>query len=307
MQLDNFDLNLLKILVVLLQEKNTRKAAERLEISQPAVSRALVKIRSHFDDPLFIRQPRGLKLTPKAQGLEQELPKVLTLLAETLQGDDFKPSELAGKFRIALHSYLSESHGYALFEALTIDAPNLDIEIHNYSSATVNQLINQELDAGISFYPIGVPKALRQIPVAETLIGGICKSSHELAGKTTPIETILDYPITGLILPDLNNQYMLIQQLFPEGTVLKPKLRSQYLSNVLKYIAENNAVCICPKTSLASLSPDEYAFIEFAGLEEKLTMQISLTFNNNQFRSAKYIWLEKLAKSVFTASNPDKK
>ncbi|AJR08827.1 LysR family transcriptional regulator [Photobacterium gaetbulicola] len=70
MQLDNFDLNLLKVLVVLLQEKNTRKAAERLGISQPAVSRALVKIRSHFDDPLFIRQPRGLKLTPKAQGLE---------------------------------------------------------------------------------------------------------------------------------------------------------------------------------------------------------------------------------------------
>ncbi|MGR5065257.1 LysR family transcriptional regulator [Photobacterium sp. DNB22_13_2] len=301
MQLDNFDLNLLKVLVVLLQEKNTRKAAERLGISQPAVSRALVKIRSHFDDPLFIRQPRGLKLTPKAQGLENELPKALSLLASTLQGEDFKPNELTGIFRIALHSYLSESHGYALFEAITHEAPNLDIEIHNYSSATVNQLINQELDAGISFYPIDVPKALRQIPIAATLVGGICKSSHKFADRSVPIASILDYPITGLILPDLNNQYMLIQQLFPEGTVLQPKLRSQYLSNVLRYIKENNAVCICPKTSLASLSPDEFSFIEFAGLEDKLTMQISLTFNNNQFRSAKYLWLEELVRGVFSA------
>ena len=300
MQLDNFDLNLLKILVVLLQEKNTSKAAERLGISQPAVSRALVKIRSHFDDPLFIRQPRGLKLTPKAQGLEQELPKVLALLANTLQGDDFNPAELSGKFRIALHSYLSESHGYAIFQALTKDAPELDIEIHNYSAATVSQLINQELDAGISFYPTGVPKSLRQIPIAKTLIGAICKSSHQLAGKTVPIDSMLDYPITGLILPDLNNQYMLIQQLFQEGTVLKPKLRSQYLNNVLRYISDNNAVCICPKTSLATLSPKEYSFIEFSGLEDKLTMEISLTFNNNQFRSAKYIWLEDLLKSVFS-------
>ncbi|MBY5946853.1 LysR family transcriptional regulator [Photobacterium rosenbergii] len=302
MQLDNFDLNLLKVLVVLLQEKNTSKAAERLGISQPAVSRALVKIRSHFDDPLFIRQPRGLKLTPKAQGLEQELPKVLSQLASTLQGDDFKPSDLTGTFRIALHSYLSESHGYAIFQALTKDAPELDIEIHNYSAATVNQLTTQELDAGLSFYPTGVPKALRQVPIAETLIGAICKHSHELAGKTVPIASMLNYPITGLILPDLNNQYMLIQQLFPEGTILKPKLRSQYLNNVLRYINENNAVCICPKTSLASLSADDFSFIEFAGLEETLTMKISLTFNNNQFRSAKYLWLEKLLRSVFEES-----
>ena len=94
-----------------------------------------------------------LKLTPKAQGLEQELPKVLSQLASTLQGDDFKPSDLSGTFRIALHSYLSESHGYALFQALTKEAPELDIEIHNYSSATVSQLINQELDAGIKLLP----------------------------------------------------------------------------------------------------------------------------------------------------------
>ncbi|AJR08828.1 hypothetical protein C9J03_05555 [Photobacterium gaetbulicola] len=228
---------------------------------------------------------------------------MLSLLASTLQGDDFNPNELSGQFRIALHSYLSESHGYALFEAISQQAPNLDIEIHNYSAATVSQLINQELDAGISFYPVGVPKALRQVPVAQTLIGGVCKSSHELAGQTTPIATILNYPITGLILPDLNNQYMLIQQLFPEGTVLKPKLRSQYLSNVLRYISDNNAICICPKTSLANLSPSEYAFIEFAGLEDKLTMQICLTFNNNLFRSAKHLWLEELVRKVFASAD----
>ena len=57
------DLNLLKTLSVLAQENNMRRAAERLFVTQPAVSQALKKLRYHFEDELFIRTPNGMQAT----------------------------------------------------------------------------------------------------------------------------------------------------------------------------------------------------------------------------------------------------
>lgn len=59
-------LNLLRTFLILSQELNMRKASERLRVSQPAISQALVKLRNHFDDELFVKVPRGLKPTHKA-------------------------------------------------------------------------------------------------------------------------------------------------------------------------------------------------------------------------------------------------
>ncbi|WP_411992142.1 LysR family transcriptional regulator [Agarivorans sp. DSG3-1] len=303
MNLADFDLNLLKTLLVLLQEKNTRKAAERLGVSQAAVSRALAKIRGSFDDPLFVRQARGLKLTDKAVELEQQLPKVLGLLEATLQGDEFNPATLTGRFRLAINSYLSESHGLKIALAIMQDAPNIEFELYSYSPATESQLINQELDAGISFYPIEVSKELRQIPVAKAIVGGICNASHQLAGSTIKLNQLLDYPLAGMILPGYNNQFMQIQQLFTEGVKLQPKFRSQQLSNILKYTSQTNAVCVAPHTTMEGLAKDDYAFIHFEDPEQRLNLDISLNFSNNQHRSAKYLWLEKVVKSCFSSAN----
>ncbi|MEF1305449.1 LysR family transcriptional regulator, partial [Vibrio owensii] len=55
-----FDYNLLKVLRVLLETRNTKQAAERLNLSQSAVSHALSRLRETFDDALFVRERYGL-------------------------------------------------------------------------------------------------------------------------------------------------------------------------------------------------------------------------------------------------------
>ena len=90
---------------------------------------------------------------------------------------------------------------------------------------------------------------------------------------------------------------MLIQQLFPEGTTLKPKLRSQYFNNVLEIYQRQQCGLYLPENVFSQpYPPMNFSFIEFAGIEDTLTMKISLTFNSNQFRSAKYMWLRKINK-----------
>lgn len=62
----NFDYNLLKVLAVILETRNTTTAAERLCTSQPAVSRSLRKIRDLFNDDILVRKGTNMELTPKA-------------------------------------------------------------------------------------------------------------------------------------------------------------------------------------------------------------------------------------------------
>jgi len=69
MQLNRFDLNLLIALDALIHEKNVTRAAERVFISQPAMSAALQKLREYFEDPLLVRVGRDMQLTPRGLSL----------------------------------------------------------------------------------------------------------------------------------------------------------------------------------------------------------------------------------------------
>ncbi len=72
-QLRQADLNLLIVFAVFAEERNVSRSAERLLLSQPAVSRALQRLREMFHDNLFVRTAAGYELTPQGQRLLQEL------------------------------------------------------------------------------------------------------------------------------------------------------------------------------------------------------------------------------------------
>ena len=65
--IDQVDLNLLPRLVALLEERHVSRAAERARLSQPAMSRALQRLRRQFSDELLVRRPDGYALTPRAE------------------------------------------------------------------------------------------------------------------------------------------------------------------------------------------------------------------------------------------------
>ena len=64
-----YDLNLLRVFLALMEERNVTKTAERLGITQPALSNALSRLRTLLRDPLFIRERYGMRPTPKAEQL----------------------------------------------------------------------------------------------------------------------------------------------------------------------------------------------------------------------------------------------
>src|SRR5215469_5958861 len=95
------DLNLLVVFTAVAEERNITRAASRLLLSQPAVSRALRRLRDMFHDDLLIRTPNGYEPTPKGERLLQELATMLPRLDRLMAGGDFDPSNEEATLRIA--------------------------------------------------------------------------------------------------------------------------------------------------------------------------------------------------------------
>lgn len=106
MNLNSVDLNLLAAFDALAKERNVTLAANRVGLSQPAMSNALARLRRLFNDPLFVRTVAGMQPTPYAQQLEEPIARACELLEAALRVDaGFDPASTTRK---TFNFYLSE-------------------------------------------------------------------------------------------------------------------------------------------------------------------------------------------------------
>ena len=94
------DLNLLVVFDAVMRERNATRAADRLNMSQPAVSHALTRLRAALRDDLFIRTPTGMAPTPRAARLAEPVRRMLDGLRAALDsGTDFSPADAENRFQ----------------------------------------------------------------------------------------------------------------------------------------------------------------------------------------------------------------
>ncbi|NUT74899.1 LysR family transcriptional regulator [Pseudomonas sp. C1C7] len=123
----SLDLNLLKALDALLDECSVTRAAERLALTQPAVSGMLTRLRDSFDDPLFVRAQRGLVPTPRALELALPVKRVLAEIDALLQPTRFDPSTASLKLSIAATDYAQQTILVPFLAELRQQAPGIRI------------------------------------------------------------------------------------------------------------------------------------------------------------------------------------
>jgi DNA-binding transcriptional LysR family regulator len=94
MNLHRIDLNLLVYLDALLRERNVTQAAQQLNLSQPAMSNGLRRLRTLFDDPLLVRTSEGMTPTERALELEPLVREALARIDRAVQPrSEFRPAE----------------------------------------------------------------------------------------------------------------------------------------------------------------------------------------------------------------------
>ncbi len=151
MNISKIDLNLLIYLDVLLREKNVTRAASQLNITQPAMSNGLKRLRTLFNDPILVRTSDGMVPTERARSLAPSIRKILLELEEALQGEEeFNELKSQRVFRIMASDYAASTLIPALLKLLNKVAPNITIDIMTPSDVTFHDVEAGKIDMAIN-------------------------------------------------------------------------------------------------------------------------------------------------------------
>ena len=199
------DLNLLIALQILLEERNVTRAAERLSVSQPALSKTLQKLRESFEDELFTRTAHGLVPTPRAEVLGKELPALLESVERVLGSDEFAPETYNGSFKLLLPPILSESLLPGLMAELGEVASGVQIITGDVTPDYQEQLKKGEIDFA-AFVAFDTQRDILAEPIAAIAPRCYMRIDHPLAEKKMDLKEFLAYPHLRLYLSGLARQ-----------------------------------------------------------------------------------------------------
>ncbi|MCW5633881.1 MAG: LysR family transcriptional regulator [Rubrivivax sp.] len=148
------DLNLLRVFNEVMQERNVTRAAERLAMSQPAVSNALRRLREATHAELFVPTPTGVTPTAQAQSLWPVVRSALDSLRQALAPEDFDARRDERHFTLAMADATAALFLPVLAEALQREQAQVDLRVVNLTSRDPRPLLEQgEADAALGFFP----------------------------------------------------------------------------------------------------------------------------------------------------------
>lgn len=147
-----YDLNLLPIFIALMEERSVTRAAERLRITQPALSNALARLRVMLQDQLFIRERYGIQPTPIALELAPAIAQALAQLDDAVLGQqDFDPATAERLFTIAPNGYVELVLIPAIVARLQKIAPGIKLRLTPYG----NDLVETGVISGTTALVLG--------------------------------------------------------------------------------------------------------------------------------------------------------
>ena len=177
----SLDLNLLKALDALLDEKSVTKASQRLHITQPAVSGMLTRLRDYFDDPLFIRTSHGMVPTIRASELALPIKTVLNDISSLLNTTDFNPLTADMIYTISATDYALKAVIIPLMAALKQRAPLIRIAVKIVNDEQIyQQLALGEIDLAL-VTPQSTPPDLHGRSLYEEVYVWVARNNHPLA------------------------------------------------------------------------------------------------------------------------------
>lgn len=181
--LSQVDLNLLVVLSMLLETRSVTKTAERSGMSQPAVSRALAKLRVIFDDALLVKAGTIMRPTVRGTALLEPLQAALAGVGSLLAGRaPFDPASTERVFRIATTDYGATVILPPLAALMVSAAPKASIEVVPVDGQTFRQL--GEVDVDLALYSDNpVPPNLRTRDLFQERFGCLLRAGHPAIGR----------------------------------------------------------------------------------------------------------------------------
>ncbi|PVZ69654.1 LysR family transcriptional regulator [Pelagibaculum spongiae] len=232
-ELSRIDLNLLVALNALSEEKSVSKAARRLRITQPAMSKTLQRLRDTLDDPLFVRTAYGLIPTPRTEQLQEPLARILEQVTQLITPENFNPAPLKRHFHLAMMDVISQTFVSSVLSKLQQQAPGVTLTISEWSRESLVQLSHDRLDLAISL--LGQqPASISSSPLFDDEVMCFMRKDHPLVGQELSAEKLVQYPHLKLLIEGYNDHTSRMDELFKNlGTERRIALETPHIMTAL--------------------------------------------------------------------------
>jgi DNA-binding transcriptional LysR family regulator len=202
--LRTLDLNLLRVFDEVMAERNLTRAANKLAMTQPAVSNALNRLRDALGDRLVVRSGYGVEPTPKALALWPAIADALRQIESSLAPGDFVPMEANTTFVLAMADATAAELMPGLVEILQEEAPGVSMRVLPLATRDPRRMLEEGMmDLAVGFFPpviadLAVQEQAGRMAAFERqrLFGGeyvcVMRKGHPLARGSLTIKRYCD-------------------------------------------------------------------------------------------------------------------
>ncbi|KZZ62849.1 hypothetical protein A3762_01865 [Oleiphilus sp. HI0125] len=211
MKLENLarcDIKLLVALQVLLEEESVSRAAERLHVTQSAMSKMLTRLSDLFGEELFFRGTQGIRATERALELQTPLSELLEQLGRLVSPPEFVVSDCDRTFRISLLDNVAARLCPPLLARLADEAPKVNIEMKPWGKTSFDDMANGQLDLALNVVEIDKANFYQQV-LKEIDLCVLMNVRHPLANKKRlSLDEYVSYPYIKIIVPEFNENHV---------------------------------------------------------------------------------------------------
>ena len=242
--LRNVDLNLLHALHALLEERHVTRAAKRSFLSQPAMSRALDRLRETFGDPLIVRTGGVYERTPRGERVLRELESIMGRLGAMVQGEEFYPARSRERFRVAMTDNGSTILMPALLERVREAAPDARLEITAWRTQAYEDVVAGRIDLALSAE--AVPPTLESEVIFD--LDFVCLVGSAQAGRTRRFTLKQYLQLPHAVVETLDGQQTMVDRPLAQlGVKRSVALRLPFFLPAIFAIAKTDLVLTVPR------------------------------------------------------------
>ncbi len=191
MNIYRININLLKVFSVLMQEQHVSAAANRLHLTQPAISNSLQQLRELFQDELLIRGPKRMIPTQKALFLAPKVDQALNELETLLfHSDEFEYKTSTRTFKLGMTNYAEYVLLGKIYEQIRKSAPKVSLKILHHNEFCAEDFEKEKLDIGIGL----AKKFPRQLQAEKLFMDQpvcVARANHAIFKKPLTLERYL--------------------------------------------------------------------------------------------------------------------
>jgi DNA-binding transcriptional LysR family regulator len=293
------DLNLLPIVVALYDELSVSRAAHQLGMSQPAVSKALGRLRETFNDPLFVRGPTGIVPTPRAHAVVRVArPHLQHLQEDLLKGERFDPATTTRPIVLGLSDIAEMAFLPSILEHLRTLAPKCPVSTVSARDAQLTDGLEKgAVDVAAGYFPALAQRNFRQRRLSRHGFACLMRAGHPLWKSRL---TVSAFMAAEHIVVRREGRSQDVLERFIERRKMRRRI-ALYTSNVLSVpfiVMESQLMATLPYavvTRFASLTSQLAAALPPFDLTYDLKLHWHRRFDNEP----RSIWLREQLAAVF--------